>query len=190
MTEPMDTPIIDPHHHFWDQVAHYYPWLCDAERPPHRYGDHGAICRPYLPSDYRRDTAAFELAGSVYVEAEWDPKDPIGEMRYIEILRKQSGLPSVAVGQAWLDQPEVDRILEQLAAFGFVRGIRHKPRANASPGDTQTGGICTRPRFWLAIFPELPSSSTTPACLRTAAPKDWRAGGRRCGAWRNAPTSS
>ena len=141
MTEPMDTPIIDAHHHFWDPVAHYYPWLCDAERPPHRYGDHGAICRPYLPADYRRDTAAFELAGSVYVEAEWDPKDPIGEMRCIEILRKQSGLPSVAVGQAWLDQPDVARTLEQLAAFGFVRGIRHKPRANALPRDAQPGGM-------------------------------------------------
>jgi predicted TIM-barrel fold metal-dependent hydrolase len=141
MTEPLDTPVIDAHHHFWDPVAHYYPWLCDADRPPHRYGDQAAICRPYLPADYRRDTAAFELAGSVYVEAEWDPKDPIGEMRYIESLRKQSGLPSVAVGQAWLDQPEVDGTLEQLAAFGFVRGIRHKPRANASPRDAQPGGM-------------------------------------------------
>jgi predicted TIM-barrel fold metal-dependent hydrolase len=141
MTEPLDTPIIDAHHHFWDPVAHYYPWLCDAQRPPHRYGDHAAICRPYLPPDYRRDTAAYELAGSVYVEAEWDPNDPIGEIRYIESLRKQSGLPSVAVGQAWLDQPGVARTLEQLAAFGFVRGIRHKPRANAAPRDTQPGGM-------------------------------------------------
>src|SRR5687767_15147270 len=140
----LDTPIIDAHHHFWDPVAHYYPWLCDAERPPHRYGDHGAICRPYLPVDYQRDTEAFELAGSVYVEAEWDPKDPIGEMRYIETLRKQSDLPSVAVGQAWLDQPDVPHTLEQLAAFGFVRGIRHKPRANASARDTQPGGMMDR----------------------------------------------
>ncbi len=141
MTGLLDTPIIDAHHHFWDPVAHYYPWLCDAQRPPHRYGDHAAICRPYLPPDYHRATVAFELAGSVYVEAEWDPNDPIGEIHYIESLRKQSGLPSVAVGQAWLDQSHVARTLEQLAQFGFVRGIRHKPRANASPRDTQPGGM-------------------------------------------------
>jgi predicted TIM-barrel fold metal-dependent hydrolase len=145
MSEPLDTPVIDSHHHFWDPVAHYYPWLCDAQRPAHRYGDHAAICRPYLPADYRRDTAAFDLAGSVYVEAEWDPKDPIGEMRCIETLRQQSSLPSVAVGQAWLDQPDVAHTLEQLAAFGFVRGIRHKPRANASPRDMQPGGMMDSP---------------------------------------------
>lgn len=142
--------IVDAHHHFWDPVANYYPWLCDADRPPHRYGDHAAICRPYLPVDYRRDTAEFQLAGSVYVEAEWNPNDPIGEMRYIETLRKDSGLPSVAVGQARLDQPDVNRTLEQLAAFGFVRGIRHKPRANASPRDAQPGG--TTDSAWLSGY--------------------------------------
>lgn len=133
--------IVDAHHHFWDPVANYYPWLCDAGRPPHRYGDHAAICWPYLPADYLRDTAAFELAGSVYVEAEWDPRDPIGEMRYIEGLRRQSGWPTVAVAQAWLDQPDVERTLEQVSAFAFVRGIRHKPRANSSPGDARSGGM-------------------------------------------------
>lgn len=134
-------PIVDAHHHFWDPVSHYYPWLCDEGRPAHRYGDHLAICRPYLAADYLRDTAAFDLAGSVYVEAEWDPRDPIGEMRYIESLRHQGGLPTAAVAQAWLDRPDAERTLEQLSAFEFVRGIRHKPRANALPGDTQPGGM-------------------------------------------------
>jgi predicted TIM-barrel fold metal-dependent hydrolase len=141
MTVPLDTPAIDAHHHFWDPVAHYYPWLCDAERPPHRYGDHASICRPYLPEDYRRDTSVFELAGSVFMEADWDPRDPIGEMRYIQQLRKQSGLPTVAVGQAWLHQADAAHTLEQLATFDFVRGIRQKPRANDSPGDAQPGGM-------------------------------------------------
>lgn len=141
MTEPLALPLIDAHQHFWDPVSHSYPWLCDEPRPPHRYGDHQAICRPYLPAEYRRDTAAFELAGSVYVEAEWDPQDPLGEMRYIEGLRQQSGLPTVAVGQAWLDRPEVASTLEKLAAFDFVRGVRHKPRANASPRDSAPGGM-------------------------------------------------
>jgi predicted TIM-barrel fold metal-dependent hydrolase len=136
--------IVDAHHHFWDPVANYYPWLCDAGRPPHRYGDHAAICRPYLPADYLRDTAAFELAGSVYVEAEWDPRDPIGEMRYIEGLRLQGGWPTVAVAQAWLDQPDVERTLEQVSAFAFARGIRHKPRATPSPGDARPGGMMDR----------------------------------------------
>ena len=49
--------LVDTHHHFYDPQAHYYPWLNDAGQPPHRYGDHSALKRPYLPADYRRDTA-------------------------------------------------------------------------------------------------------------------------------------
>ena len=141
MTQALDTPIIDAHHHFWDPVAHYYPWLCDADRQPHRYGDHTPIIKPYLPVDYRRDTSAFELAGSVFMEADWDPRDPIGEMRFIQQLREQSGLPSVAIGQAWLHQADAPQTLEQLAAFDFVRGIRQKPRANRAPDDARPGGM-------------------------------------------------
>ena len=43
--------LIDTHHHFLDPRAHYYPWLHDAGAPPHRYGDHSALKRPYLPAD-------------------------------------------------------------------------------------------------------------------------------------------
>jgi predicted TIM-barrel fold metal-dependent hydrolase len=126
--------LIDTHHHFYDPRAHYYPWLNDAGQPPHRYGDHSALNRPYLPADYRRDTAGIDLVGSVHVEAEWDPKDPVGEMRFIASLRAQSGLPSVAIGQAWLHQADAASTLEQLASFDFVRGVRQKPRANPTPG--------------------------------------------------------
>lgn len=141
MTDALSFPLIDAHHHFWDPALNYYPWLCDSDRPPHRYGDHQSIAHPYLPVDYRRDTAAFTLAGSVYIEADWDPRDPVGEMRYIAGLRQQSGLPTVAVGKAWLDQADAQHTLEQLSAFGFVRGIRHKPRANDAPADTAAGGM-------------------------------------------------
>lgn len=133
--------IIDAHQHFWDPFAHYYPWLCDDGHPQHRYGDHSSLKRTYLPADYRRDTSAFELVGSVYMEADWDPKDPIGEMRFIDGLRREDGLPSVAIGQAWLHQDDAGSTLEQLAAFDFVRGIRQKPRANASPNDRAPGGM-------------------------------------------------
>jgi len=124
--------LIDTHHHFLDPEAHYYPGLNDPGQPHHRYGDHAALKRPYLPADYLRDSAGVRLLGSVHVEAEWNPRDPLGEMRFIGSLRKQCGLPSVAVGQAWLHQLDARRTLDQLAAFDFVRGVRQKPRANAA----------------------------------------------------------
>jgi predicted TIM-barrel fold metal-dependent hydrolase len=58
----------------------------------------------------------------------------VGEMRFIASLREQVGAPTVAIGQAWLQQQDVARTLEQLAAFDFVRGVRQKPRANPAPG--------------------------------------------------------
>lgn len=144
--------LIDTHHHFLDPQAHYYPWLNDADQPHHRYGDHSALKRPYLPADYARDTAGVKLLGSVHVEADWNPRDPIGEMRFIGALREQCGLPSVAIGQAWLHQPDAAQTLEQLATFDFVRGIRQKPRANAAPGGPPGGMTDTA---WLEGYARL-----------------------------------
>jgi predicted TIM-barrel fold metal-dependent hydrolase len=137
----MILPIFDAHQHFWDTRLNTYPWLCGETIEHFRYGDYRAIRVPYLPADYRRDTQRFRLAGSVYIEAEWDPRDSLGEMAYIAELRQREGLPSVAVGQAWLDRPDLDTTLAGLASHAFVRGIRHKPRANPAPGMSAPGGM-------------------------------------------------
>jgi predicted TIM-barrel fold metal-dependent hydrolase len=133
--------IVDAHQHFWNPGLHYYPWLCDEPLIPFRYGDYRPIRRRYLPPDYRADAAPFHVEKSVYVEAEWDPSDPVGEMRYIDALRHEYGLPTVAVAQAWLDADNAAAVLERHAAFSFVRSVRHKPRANRSPTDGAPGGI-------------------------------------------------
>ena len=133
--------IVDAHQHFWNPELNYYPWLCDEPPLPFRYGDYRPIRRPYLPPDYRADAAPFRVAQSVYVEAEWNPADPVGEMRYIDALRREHGLPTVAVAQAWLDADNVAAVLEQQAAFSFVRSVRHKPRANRTPADGAPGGM-------------------------------------------------
>jgi predicted TIM-barrel fold metal-dependent hydrolase len=133
--------IVDAHQQFWDPGKNYYPWLRDEPMIPFRYGDYSAIRKAYLPADYRKDAKAYDVIGSVYVEAEWDPKNPVAEMEYIGALRRPEGLPTVAVAHARLDEPGVESILEQQSAFSFVRSIRHKPRANASPGDSGAGGM-------------------------------------------------
>jgi predicted TIM-barrel fold metal-dependent hydrolase len=133
--------IVDAHQHFWDIGKNYYPWLQDEPMIPFRYGDYSAIRKNYLPTDYRKDADGYEIVGSVYVEAEWDRKNPVAEMKYIDALRRAEGLPSVAVAHAQLDAPGAQSILEQQSAFSFVRSIRHKPRANPSPADSAAGGM-------------------------------------------------
>lgn len=144
--------IVDAHQHFWDIEANYHPWLRDEPPVPFRYGDYRALRRRYLPQDYFRDTAAHQVVKTVYVEAEWDPADPVGEMRYIASLRKATGFPTVAVAQAWLDRDDCASVLEQQSEFDFVRSVRHKPRANSSPGGAP-GGM-TDPK-WRAGFARL-----------------------------------
>lgn len=148
-----DGPIADAHQHFWDPKVNYHPWLRDEPPIPFRYGNYSAIRRAYLPDTYRTDTAGFRVEKTVYVEAEWDPRDPLGEMAFIERLRAETGLPTVAVAQAWLDRPDAAAVLEAQAARSFVRGIRHKPRANPSPADRAPGGM-TDPA-WRAGFAHL-----------------------------------
>ncbi len=124
-----DFPIVDAHQHFWEPDVNYHPWLRDEPPIAFRYGDYAALKRRYLPADYFADARRWNVVRTVYVEAEWDPLDPVGEMRYVERLRRETGWPSVAVAQAWLDREDCARLLEQQAAFAFVRSVRHKPAA-------------------------------------------------------------
>ncbi|HUJ75216.1 MAG TPA: amidohydrolase family protein [bacterium] len=134
-----DFPIVDPHQHFWDLERNYHPWLCDPTPPPFRYGDTRPLRRTYLPPDYRADAGAVAVARTVYVEAEWDPRDPLGEVRWVEGIAARYGLPSACVAQAWLDHPDVEQVLAAHAASPLVRGIRHKPRAAQRPEQARRG---------------------------------------------------
>jgi predicted TIM-barrel fold metal-dependent hydrolase len=128
-----DAPIVDAHHHFWDPTTNYIPWLCDEPPIAFRYGDYRALRRPYLPDDFRRDWGTHRVVKSVYIETEWDPRDPIGETRWIEGIAARHGLPSAVVAQAWLDRADVDEVLAGQAGSKLVRAIRHKPKSAARP---------------------------------------------------------
>ena len=100
---PFDTlPIVDAHAHFWDLDTHYYPWLRDPDPIPFRYIDYAKLRRNYLPEDYRRDARDFNIAGLIHVEAEYDPRDPVGETRWLSELATRTGLPMASVCQACL----------------------------------------------------------------------------------------
>lgn len=133
-------PVVDAHHHVWDLEKNLYPWLTPQGRVPHRYGDYTAIKKSYLAEDYLADVAGQHVVASVYMEAEWDPSDPIGEVRYIEQVHQRTGVPGAMVAQAWLNAPDVDEVLAQHAASPLVRSVRHKPGGPNSPAEAAGGG--------------------------------------------------
>lgn len=130
--------IIDAHHHFWNIEQNYLPWLRDEPPIPFRYGDYSSLKENYLIEDYRRDAGRYEVVGSVYIETEWDPTDPVGETKWVEQIRPK-GLPSVMVAQAWLDRDDAEAVLHAHEKTSFVRGIRHKPRAAKTPDLVELG---------------------------------------------------
>ena len=123
----MTIPIIDCHQHFWRLGQGNYPWLEQDTPADHRYGPVKPLLRDYLPTDYRSDTKNFEVAGTVHVEAEWNPADPLGETRWLHKLAETENLPSAIVGQAWMAREDIDNILARQAEFPLVRGVREKP---------------------------------------------------------------
>ncbi|MEX5343810.1 amidohydrolase [Pseudomonas sp. I2] len=133
MAELYDGPIVDAHHHFWDPQRNHHPWLSGSENIPFRYGDYSAIKRRYFPEDYLADAGAHRVVETVYVETEWDPRDPIGETRFIHEVAARYGAPNAVVAQAWLDAPEAAEVLAAQAGFERVRSVRHKPGGPSRP---------------------------------------------------------
>ena len=115
-------PIVDAHQHFWNPLVNHHPWLCDHPPIPFRYGDYSSLVRPYLPRDYLHDAGSFAVAGTVYVEAEWDPGAAVPELEWVACVRRDSGYPTVAVAQAWLDRPDIE------PATGAAAGLRLRAR--------------------------------------------------------------
>ena len=135
----MTFPIIDCHQHFWRLGQGNYPWLEQTNLTDHRYGPVSALQRDYLPADYRADTKDFQIVGTVHVEAEWRPSDPLGETRWLHDLAETEGLPSAIVGQAWFARDDIADVLVGQAAFPLTRGVRQKPAVTPSPDTYQPG---------------------------------------------------
>ncbi|HPD92439.1 MAG TPA: amidohydrolase family protein [Pararhodobacter sp.] len=137
--------IIDAHHHLWDLERNAYPW----NRPDDHdrgWGDTQSLRRSFLPHHLQAEAraAGVTLAGSVHVQANWDPADPVGETRWLAEVAAEpgaNGLPQAIVAFADLSADTAPRVLADHAAFAAVRGIRQvlnrhpDPRLNRAPRD-------------------------------------------------------
>jgi predicted TIM-barrel fold metal-dependent hydrolase len=131
--------IIDAHHHFWDPTINNHPWLRELPMIPFRYGDYSSIKSPYLPSHYAEETKDWDVIANITMEGEWTPDDPTGEAIWMQKLADQTGRPAAHVAQAWLDQPDLEYVLQVYSDLPIVRSVRHKPRANSAPGGPAGG---------------------------------------------------
>jgi predicted TIM-barrel fold metal-dependent hydrolase len=127
--------------------------------------------RDYLPNDYRADAAGYDVVGVVHIEAHWDPKDRVGETRWLRSLAHDGsdhGLLKGIVGEANLASDDLERELEGHAADRSARSIRHivnylaQPHTDwwadqgyeAKPGWVRNQDYFDNPKF-VANFPKL-----------------------------------
>ena len=131
--------IIDAHHHYWDPVLNYHPWLRDEPMIPFRYGDYSGIRKPFMPDDYDAISRDWNIVATITMEGEWDPENPVGEAQWIQNLANTTGRPAAHVAQAWLDRDDLPQVLNAYKTLPIVKSVRHKPRANAAPGGAAGG---------------------------------------------------
>ena len=120
--------ILDAHIHWWNLEENYYPWLMDEQPDEGGLSGFDAIAKTYLYDHYMADAHGYDIKGFVHVQAEWDPRDPVGETRWLQSLvddDKIGGKPLGIVGFANFAAANVEQILEGHAAYPNARGIRH-----------------------------------------------------------------
>lgn len=155
---PAAVPVVDAHHHLWDLSRGRYPWLqqeYDADR--FFLGDYRALCRDFLPADYRAASAGCNVVATVHVEAERDRAEQVAETAWLQEQHALHGFPNAVVAHAWLDRPETGERLAEHLRFPLVRGIRSKPVTSASPQESVRGLPGTmRDETWLRGLSLLP----------------------------------
>lgn len=146
--------VVDAHHHLWDLSRGRYPWLQQAYDPQAFFlGDYAALCRDFLPTDYRAASAGVRVLATVHVEAERDRSEQVAETAWLHEVHAEYGFPNAVVAHAWFDRPDTEECLLGHLRYPLVRGIRSKPVTSRSPADSVRGQPGTmQDEAWLRGF--------------------------------------
>ena len=122
MTSLYDGPIVDAHHHLWDLSSGRYAWLTDGPREV-VFGSTAPLIRDYLLDDFLADMASIDLVKSVHIQASF-ADDLVAETRWLQGIADERGFPHGIVGNALLEEPSAEAVLEAHCAHANMRGIR------------------------------------------------------------------
>lgn len=143
-------PFVDAHLHLWDRGRLHYAWLDQPGNAP--------IADSYALADYRAETAAWNLAGAVHVEAAAAFDEDRAETDWLNGLADEDGLPSGIVAHVPLHHDDAERKIAWQAAQPRVVGVRHivnwhfDPVRCAYPGDLTLDPVWRRHYALLARY--------------------------------------
>ena len=129
--------IVDSHHHLWDLQRIEYPWLgADYDASKFILGEYYALCRNFLPQDFRESWGGMPVVASVHIEAECQRSLALAETQWVHEQARESGLPNAVVAHVDLLAPDADARLAEHAAYPLTRSIRFKPVTSRRPQDS------------------------------------------------------
>lgn len=147
-----DVPFVDAHIHLWDLERIAYPWLTPPFADDGPNGSVAAIATSYGIADYRAESANWNVAGAVHIDAGATADAALDETRWLQAVADADGMPNGIVAYAALDDPDVEAVLAAHADHPNVRGIRQIVNWHADPRRTYTARDMTGDAGWARGF--------------------------------------
>ncbi len=137
--------IIDTHQHLWDTSNLDYPWLVGFD----------ALEKRYTAQDYRAAVGELNVVKSVHVEGDPAETHVVQEVEWLTGIAAEDGMIGAIAAAAPLEKPNAEAVLEQLAAFDLVVGIRrmawHHADNNFYANTDLIRGVKLLPKFNLSF---------------------------------------
>jgi L-fuconolactonase len=131
--EQRDLPIIDTHQHLWDLNRFRLPWI-QKDSP---------LARSYVMKDYLTATRGLNVAKSVYMEVDVEPKQQQAEADYVIDICRQGKTPMVAaVISGRPAEAGFAAYITRFKGSRYIKGLRQVLHNKGTPA-----GYCLQPAF-------------------------------------------
>ena len=119
--------FVDTHVHFWDRPHPTLDWVWLADDFIHpQLGDTVLLksMKKYAVEEFLADVEGVGVPKAVHVQAAIGSADPVEETKWLQEMVDRSGYPMAIVGDARMQQPDVEATIERHAEYANFRGLR------------------------------------------------------------------
>ena len=122
-----DIPFVDTHVHFWDRPHPTLEWVWLADDFIHpQLGDTVLLkqMKKYALDEFLADADGSNVSKAVHVQAAIGSEDPVEETKWLQNLVDAAGYPLAIVGDARMQEPDVEATIERHMEYANFRGLR------------------------------------------------------------------
>lgn len=123
----VDLPFADTHIHFWDRPHPKLEWVwLESDFIHPQLGDTVLLKQMarYTTPEFLEDIAGCNVTKAVHIQAAIGSADPVDETRWIQAMAEETGWPQAIVGDAPLQNTDVEQVIEQHCEYAGMRGLR------------------------------------------------------------------